>query len=168
VDTQLLEKIEAGFGPIGELIAGCQFRAALREVMALAREANRYLEEKGPWFQIKEDAEAAGTSIYVALKAIDSLKVLFAPFLPFSSERLHQYLGYEGTLFGKSYTGMFTEEGGRVHEALCYDPDGATGAWRPSELAPGQALRQPEPLFKKLDESVVDEELARIGAEPAV
>jgi len=168
VDTQLLEKIKAGFGPIGELIAGCQFRAALREVMALAREANRYLEEKGPWFQIKEDAEAAGTSIYVALKAIDSLKVLFAPFLPFSSERLHQYLGYEGTLFGKSYTGMFTEEGGRVHEALCYDPDGATGAWRPSELAPGQALRQPEPLFKKLDESVVDEELARIGAEPAV
>ena len=166
VDTQLLEKIEAGFAPIGELIAGCQFRAALREVMALAREANRYLEEKGPWFQIKEDAEAAGTTIYVALKAIDSLKVLFAPFLPFSSERLHGYLGYEGELFGRQYTDTFTEEGGRVHEALCYDPGSATGTWRPSELLAGQALRQPEPLFKKLDESVIEEELARIGAAP--
>jgi methionyl-tRNA synthetase len=172
VDTQLLEKIEAGFAPIGELIAGCQFRAALREVMALAREANRYLEEKGPWFQIKDDPEAAGTTIYAALKAIDSLKVLFAPFLPFSSERVHQYLGYEGTLFGRSYTDTFEEEGGRVHadskspQALCYDPSGATGAWQPSELAAGQALRQPEPLFKKLDESVVEEELARIGAAP--
>jgi methionyl-tRNA synthetase len=166
VDAQLLEKIEAGFQPIGELIAGCQFRAALREVMALAREANRYLEEKGPWFQIKEDVEAAGTTIYVALKAIDSLKVLFAPFLPFSSERLHQYLGYEGTLFGRSYTDTFEEEGGRVHETLCYDPDGATGVWRASELIAEQALRQPEPLFKKLDEGVVEEELARIGAAP--
>ncbi len=166
VDTQLLEKIEAGFQPIGELIAGCQFRAALREVMALAREANRYLEEKGPWFQIKEDEQAAGTTIYVTLKAIDSLKVLFAPFLPFSSEQLHQYLGYEGALFGRSYTDTFKEEGGRVHEALCYDASSATGVWRPSELAPGQALRQPTPLFKKLDESVVEEELARIGAAP--
>jgi len=79
VDIQLLTRIEAGFEPVGQLIAGCKLRSALSEVMALAREANRYLEEKGPWFQIKEDREAAGTTIYVALKAIDSLKVLFAP-----------------------------------------------------------------------------------------
>ncbi|MBU0702998.1 MAG: class I tRNA ligase family protein, partial [Chloroflexi bacterium] len=164
VDTQLLTKIEAGFEPIGQLIAGCKLRAALSEVMALAREANRYLEEKGPWFQIKEDRQAAGTTIYVALKAIDSLKVLFAPFLPFTSERLHQYLGYEGTLFGRSYTATFEEEGGRSHEALCYDPGKATGEWQPSQLPPGQPLRQPEPLFKKLDEDVIEKERSRIGA----
>ena len=164
IDTQLLTRIEAGFEPIGQLIADCKFRAALGEMMALAREANRYLEEKGPWFQIKEDREAAGTTIYVALKAIDSLKILFAPFLPFSSERLHQYLGYEGALFGRSYTTTFEEEEGRVHEALCYDDSSATGEWKPSQLPPGQPLRQPEPLFKKLDESVIEEERARIGA----
>ena len=163
-DTQLLVKIEAGFEPIGQLIAGCNFRAALSEAMALAREANRYLEDKGPWFQIKEDREAAGTTIYVALKAIDSLKILFAPFLPFSSEQLHQHLGYEGTLFGQSHTATFKEEGGRSHEALCYDSSSATGAWKPSQLPPGQPLRKPAPLFKKLDESVVEEERARIGA----
>jgi methionyl-tRNA synthetase len=100
----------------------------------------------------------------VALKAIDSLKVLFAPFLPFSSERLHQYLGYEDRLFGRSYTAIFEEEGGRVHEALCYDEHGARGEWKPSELPVGQVLGQPEPLFRKLDDSVVEEEQARIGA----
>ena len=111
----------------------------------------------------KESKEAAGTTIYVALKAIDSLKVLFAPFLPFSAERLHQYLGYDGVLFGRSYIDTFDEEQGRVHQALCYDSSGATGRWQASELPPGQGLRQPEPLFKKLDEEVVQEELARLG-----
>jgi methionyl-tRNA synthetase len=163
IDRQLLARIEDGFEPIGQLIAGCKFRTALQETMALAREANRYLEEKGPWFQIKENVEAAGTTIYVALKAIDSLKVLFAPFLPFSSERLHQFLGYEGTLFGESYTATFEEEGGRIHKALCYDGSKASGEWKASELPPGQALRQPHPLFEKLDESVVEEERTRLG-----
>jgi len=164
IDARLLAKIEAGFESVGQLIAACKFRAALSEVMALVREANRYLDEKGPWFQIKESREAAGTTIYVVLKAIDSLKILFAPYLPFSSERLHQYLGYEGTLFGRSYVSTFEEEEGRVHQALCYDDSDASGEWKPSQLPAGQVLRQPEPLFKKLDESVVEEERARIGA----
>jgi hypothetical protein len=30
-------------------------------------------------------------------------------------------------------------------------------------LAPGQALREPGPLFKKLDESVIEEEYARLA-----
>ncbi|MCP4539257.1 MAG: methionine--tRNA ligase [Chloroflexi bacterium] len=163
VDTQLLTKIEEGFEPIGQLIARCKFRSALSEVMALAREANRYLDEKAPWFQIKESHEAAGTTIYVALKVIDSLKVLFAPFVPFTSERLHQYLGYEGSLFGRSYVETFEEDEGRVHEALCYDSSSATGEWKASRLPPGQALRQSKPLFTKLDEDVIEEERARLG-----
>jgi methionyl-tRNA synthetase len=163
-DERLLAKVEAGFRPIGELIGACRFRAALAEAMALAREANRYLEEKGPWFQIKEDPQAAATTIYAALRAIDSLKVLLSPFLPFSSERLHGYLGYSGQLFGRSYVATFEEEGGRTHDALCYDAAVASGAWRASELSAGQALRAPRPLFRKLDESVADEERQRIGA----
>ena len=31
---------------------------------------------------------------------IDNLKILLAPFLPFTAERLHEYLGYDGQLFG--------------------------------------------------------------------
>jgi methionyl-tRNA synthetase len=165
LDQALLQKVEEGFDRVGEQLAGCHFRAALGEVMDLAREANRYLEEKGPWFQIKEDREAAGTTIYVALRTIDALKVLFAPFLPFSSERLHRYLGYDDKLFGRQYTESFEEERGRVHEALCYDDSDAAGEWRPSELPAGQALREPEPLFETLDEDVIEEERARLGME---
>lgn len=167
LDEALLERAEDRFDLVGELLAGCRFRAALGEVMELAREANRYLEEKGPWFQIKDDQEAARTTIYVVLKTIDSLKTLFAPFLPFSSERLHHYLGYEGQLFGQQCTKTFQEPGGRVHDALCYDDSNAAGKWQPSELPSGQALREPAPLFKALDEQVIEEERARLGMESA-
>lgn len=167
IDMALLEKVGDGFDRVGDLLAGCRFRAALGEVMDLAREANGYLEEKGPWFQIKEDRRAAGTTMYVVLKVIDSLKVLFAPFLPFSSEKLHHYMGYEGRLFGEQFTDTFQEEGGRVHTALSYDGTSAAGEWRPSELVPGQALREPEPLFESLDESVIEEERARLGMDEA-
>jgi methionyl-tRNA synthetase len=163
-DTALLSQVEAGFEPIGKLLAACNFRAALSEAMALAREANRYLEEKGPWFQIKEDPQAAGTTIYTALRAIDSLKILLSPFVPFSSERLHGYLGYSGKLFGRSYVSTFVEDGGHTHDALCYDASGASGVWQASELPPGQPLQPPQALFRKLDDSVAEEERERIGA----
>jgi methionyl-tRNA synthetase len=162
VDSSLLDQIEQGFQPIGELIARCRFRAALAEVMALAREANRYLDDKGPWFQIKEDRDAARTTIYVALRAIDSLKTLFAPFLPFSSQLVHRFLGCEGNLFGRSYTESFQESGGRAHEALCYDGSQAVGEWRASSLPAGQQLLHPEPLFPKLDDNVAEEERRRL------
>jgi methionyl-tRNA synthetase len=165
VDSALLSKIEKGFDSVGSSLAACQFRAALADVMDLAREANRYLEEKGPWFQIKQDGQAAATTIYVVLKAIDSLKILFAPFLPFSSERLHHYLGYKDKLFGRQYTDTFEEEGGRVHEALCYDDSDGAGAWEPSKLPAGQRMNKPKPLFETLDESVIEEERARLGME---
>jgi len=164
-DHELLERVEVSFDEVDELLAGCHFRAALAEVIGLAREANRYLDEKAPWFQIREDREAAGTTIYVVLKAIDSLKILFAPFLPFSSERLHRYLGYEDPLFGRQYTETFEEAGGRVHEALCYDDREAAGEWKLSKLPPEQPLREPEPLFETLDEDVIEEERARLGME---
>ena len=37
------------------------------QAMALAQEANRYLDEKAPWKAIKENRQAAATSLYVAL-----------------------------------------------------------------------------------------------------
>jgi methionyl-tRNA synthetase len=54
------------------------------------------------------------------------------------------------------------QEETRSHEALTYDHSGAVGTWAVSELPAGQALREPAPLFKKLDESVIEEEYARL------
>jgi methionyl-tRNA synthetase len=181
-DRALLEKVEAGFETVGELYNACKFRAALNAALALAREANGYtfaalsagLDRKAPWFQIKEDPEAAATSVYVILRVVDNLKTILAPILPHTAQRLHEYLGYEGQPFGSAQGRLFgtqkveeyqeeARHGGlRSHQALTYDHTGAIGTWAKSELPPGQARRQPAPLFKKLDESVVEEEYARL------
>ncbi len=160
-DRALLKRIEDAFEPIGELINACKFKQAITETMDLAHEVNRYLDEKAPWFQIKEDRLAAATTLYVGLRVIDSLKALFYPFLPFSSQKLHGYLGYSGDLMGKQYQEEEPEDS-RKHLVLRYDGSDSEAKWEPSQLEPGQALSKPAPLFKKLDESVVADEVARM------
>jgi len=162
VDRELLAKTEPAFETVGAHLAGRRFRAALSEAMNLAREANRYLEVKSPWAQIKTDRAASGTSLYVALQAINALKVLLAPFLPFSAEKLHQALGYEDQLFGNQHIDEVEAEGQR-YSVLRYDESQARGVWAFETLPAGRALSQPSPLFKKLDDSVIEEELARLG-----
>jgi len=117
--------------------------------------------QRQPWFQIKEDRQAAATSVYVILRAIDNLKTILAPILPYTAQQLHEYLGYDGQLFGTQQVVKYQEET-RSHQAPTYDHSGAIGTWAKSDLPPGQALRQPAPLFKKLDESVVEDEYARL------
>ena len=70
--------------------------------------------------------------LYVALRAIDSLKTLFTPFLPFTSQTVHELLGYEGTIAGPL---ELREVGGdgEPHEVLTGDyeiVDGELGAER--------------------------------------
>ncbi len=162
-DLALLSQIEGGFEPIGALLDGCKFRSALQEAMNLARAVNRYLDEQAPWHAIKTDPLAAARSVYVSLRAIDSLKILLTPFLPFSCQSLHEMLGYEGSVVGRQYIETF-HESTRSHQALCYDNSTLTARWEPSQLPAGQALRQPRPLFKKLDDSVIQDEIARLQA----
>lgn len=161
-DAAILVRVDNSFEPIAELYERCRFRMALNEAMALARDLNVYLDTKAPWFQIKEDKAAAATTIYVALRAIDSLKTLLAPVLPFSSQQLHEMLGYEGSIFGAQHIKEYRELR-KTHLALTFNPDALTERWEPSQLSAGQTLQKPRPLFKKLDESIVEQELARMG-----
>ncbi len=160
-DRALLARIEAGFASVGQQIEGCHFKAGLTEAMSLAQEANRYLNTKEPWQQIKTDPIAAATTIYVCLQAIDWLRLIFSPFLPFSSQKLHEYLGHEGSLLGRQYVETY-QETERSHLALRYDASNLTATWEPSRLQPGQPLRQPQPLFTKLDESVIEREVEKL------
>jgi len=54
---------------VGELYNACKVRAASGEALALACEANVYLDRKAPWFQIKEDRQAAATTVYVSVRS---------------------------------------------------------------------------------------------------
>lgn len=160
-DNRILDRVASAFGPVGMAISECRFKAALSEAMSAAQAVNRYLDTAAPWKTFKQDQATAATSIYVALRAIDSLKMLFYPFLPFSSEALHQMLGYDGSLMGRLYLQEIAE-GDKVHRVLRLDRQKTVGEWSPSRLPVGQKLRPPKPLFEKLDEKVIEEEVARL------
>ncbi len=163
-DLDLLTGIAAGFQSVGGLLDAVKLRAALTEAFRLATTVNQYLDQNAPWQAVKTDKDAAALTIYTALKAIDSLKVLFAPFLPFTCEKLNGFFGYESPLFGEPYTETVTDALGE-HTVLRYrvGRDSISSYWKPSELKPGAKLNQPGPLFKKLEESVIEEERARLG-----
>jgi methionyl-tRNA synthetase len=161
-DEKVVESVTAAFGEIGALIEHARFKAALAEAMRLAATANQYLSEQAPWNVIKTDRERAGTILHVTLRCVDSLKTLLTPFLPFTCQRLHELLGYDGYLAGPL---EFAEahEDGAAHEVLTGDYASWIGRWEPSALPAGRRLREPRPLFAKLDpEAVVAEELERM------
>jgi len=162
MDKDLLAQVEKGFETVAAEMDAVHLRAALAEGMRLATEVNKYLDQTAPWSAIKTDKAAAARSVYTALKAIDSLKILLAPFLPFTSERLNGFFGNDRPLFGKQYIDTISDDLG-THAALRYDPDGASGKWEPSKLEPGKELVNPQPLFKKLDASIIEEERKRLG-----
>jgi methionyl-tRNA synthetase len=156
-DRAALEGVAAGFGSVGELIEQSKFRAAIAEAMRVSSLANQYVAEQAPWSVIKTDRERAATILFVALRCVDGLKILLTPFLPFTSQTLHELLGYDGYVAGPLEFREIAEHG-RTHEILTGEYGGWVGSWEPSALPAGQELREPRPLFAKLDP---DEVLAR-------
>lgn len=153
-DHVLLKKIADGFETVAGFYETVQLREALRETLALAREVNKYLDDTAPWTTIKTNELRAKTSVYVALKAIDSLKILFAPVLPNTCEKIHAILGSAEPLFGKSEIARHEEEGGS-YEVLKYQKTSreirSEDAWKSSSLQPGVKFEKPTPLFKLLE-----------------
>ena len=140
-DNDLIKKSTSIFAHVDGSLSGCHFREAVRWAMALAQEANRYLDDKSPWKTIKETRKAAATSLYTAIYVISQLKTMLYPFLPFSSQKLHEYLGFKGSIEGYG--------------------------WQFNPALPGQKLLPPQPLFTKLDDSLVEEETKKLGQPPS-
>jgi methionyl-tRNA synthetase len=162
-DIRVLDGVAAAFGEVGEHIEGARFRAAVAAAMRASSLANQYVAEQQPWMLVKTDSDRGATVLYVALRCVDSLKTLLAPFLPFTSQTVHELLGYDGFISGPLDFRSVTEEDGSTHEVLTGDYDRLVGSWTPSEIAPGQTLREPVPLFRKLPPETAADELARLG-----
>ncbi len=136
-DRALISRVEEALEETGREIAAGNFRSALEAGMSAAREANRYVEENAPWKLLKEDRERCATVLYTAIAAISGLKTALYPFLPFTCQKLHGYLGNEGPV--------------------------QAGGWRLVMPAGGRPLAEAAPLFKKLDPEIAEEEEAKLG-----
>lgn len=135
------ERLLAGGNVVLEEVRGhieaVRLKAGLQAAMAFAQEANAYLNETEPWKTAKVDRERTATSLYVALCAINALKIALYPYLPFSSQKIHAYVGYSGSI----------EKAG----------------WSAQRPEPGARLEQPEPLFPKVEATAVEGEASAVG-----
>jgi len=151
IDQALIAQSEKAFDTIGEALSVVHLRDALNGALELATATNQYLDHEAPWKTIKVDKVRAGTQLYVAARVIDSLSILFSPFIPFICEAVHKQLGYTGALFGEQSIQAIGAEDDR-HEVLRYDASAATGKWAASALQPGQQLGgEPKGLVSKIE-----------------
>ena len=131
--------------------------------MRTVSEANKYFSEQAPWKLREADPDRMRTVLHVALQLVDDAKTLLTPFLPRSSQQVHELLGGSGTWSDTPRVEEVDEAGGPSYPVITGTYD-STPRWASVPLRAGTPLAAPKPLFAKLDTSVVDEELARLGA----
>jgi methionyl-tRNA synthetase len=162
-DQALLDRSRAAFRTVGESLGRSRFKAASTEVMRTLSEANKYLSDEAPWKLRESDPDRMRTICHVALQLVDDGKTLLTPFLPRSSQQVYEMLGGEGAWSGMPRIDEVDEDGGPPYPIITGDYQAAAARWESMPIRPGTALSAPAPLFTKLDSSVVDEELARLG-----
>ncbi len=168
LDHEVLARSRQAFGPVGEHLAASRFKFAITEAMRTVAEANKYFSEQAPWKLRESDPDRMRTVLHVALQLVDDAKTLLTPFLPRSSQQVHEMLQGQGPGGAGTWSDMprveeVDEEGGSPYPVITGHYDGAA-RWASQPLRTGTPLAVPKPLFTKLDTSVVDEELARLGA----
>ncbi|MFL6135382.1 MAG: methionine--tRNA ligase [Nocardioidaceae bacterium] len=164
-DRALLSSVEAAFGSVGELIERHRQKAALAEAMRTVAEVNKYLSDMAPW-QLKAEADRArlATILHVTAQAVTDCNRLLSPFLPHSANAVDRVLGGSGQVAPMPEIREVEDlDGGPGYPILTGDYSGAP-AWGRELVVDGTPIAKPTPVFTKLDPSVVDDELARLGA----
>lgn len=161
-DRALLEVARAGFGTVGDLIEKHRQKQAIGEAMRVVAEANKYFSEQAPW-KLKEDPDRMGAVLHTALQVVSDANTMLSPFLPHSAQKVHELLGGDGVHTPSPEIREVSDlDGGPAYPIL--SGDYATGArWESVPLPAGRQLAAPKPVFRKLDPSIVDEELARLA-----
>jgi methionyl-tRNA synthetase len=163
-DEALLAVARAGFTTVGDLIAKHRQKAAIGEAMRVVAEANKYLSDQAPW-KLKSDADKPrqATVLHVALQVVSDANTLLTPFLPHSAQKVFELLGGAGVHAPMPRIEEVDDlDGGPSYPVLTGDY--TVGArWHSVPLVAGTPLAAPKPVFRKLEPSVVDEELARLA-----
>jgi methionyl-tRNA synthetase len=161
-DRELLDNSRKSFAAVGEHLGRSHFKAAITEAMRTIAEANKYFSEQAPWKLRESDPARMRTVLHATLQAVDDAKTILTPFLPRSSQAVYEMLGGTGEWSGMPRIETVDEEGGPSYPVITGDYD-TSFRWESRPVTPGVKLSPPKPLFAKLDQSVVDEEIARLA-----
>ena len=135
-DEETISEFQNVKAEVERLLEAFRFRDAQKEAMNLARIGNKYLADAEPWKVVKTDPERVKTVLFLSLQLVANLATAFEPFLPFSSERLRRMLGME---------------------AAEWDRLGSIDL-----LPAGKQLAEPELLFEKIDDSVIEAQVQKL------
>ena len=171
IDRALLDAVEVGFAAVGNLIRHHRQKAALSEAMRLVGEANKYVTDTEP-FKLKapEQRERLATVLWTLAQAVADLNLMLSPFLPHAANDIDRVMGGEGAIAPMPHIEEVEELDPQVLPA---DFEGRGGypiitgdytnvpTWERHPITPGTPIAKPTPVFVKLDEAIVEEELAR-------
>lgn len=138
-DNWLLMRISEAPERIAARLERFEIRAALKEFMDVARDANKYFNDQQPWITVREDRPKCATTLNICVQICRALAVLMAPFMPFSAEKLWYLLNLSG----------------RVHDEVWFEAG-------KQPLETGHELNAPEILFSKIEDAVIEAEMARL------
>jgi methionyl-tRNA synthetase len=136
LDEEMINRIKQAPVQLGELIDKYQLRFYVRDLMDIARFANKYFNDKEPWATRKSDPDQCATTIHLCLQMVFSLSVLAEPVIPFSSRKIWKILNVSN------------------------DP-----TWQDAgslNLEDGHHLNAPEILFTKIEDDVINTEIERL------
>ncbi len=160
-DHALLDASRQAFVTVGDHLSRSHFKFAITDAMRTVAEANKYFSEQAPWQLRESDPARMRTILHVALQAVDDAKTLLTPFLPRSSQAVHEMLGGSGEWSGQPRLEVVDEDDAPSYPVITGSYDTSV-RWASRPVAAGTPLSVPAPLFTKLDTSVVDEELRRL------
>ncbi len=138
-DKEILDVLAKTPAAAGALFEKFKFREGTVEVMNLARAANKYFNDSEPWKTVKTSPDECATTLNICLQIVRSLAVLFAPVVPFSSETIWKMMGMSTALSDEHWS-----------EAADI------------KLSSGHKLNKAHIVFKKIEDSTIEEELQKL------
>lgn len=113
-----------------------RFRDALKEVMNLARIGNKYLADTEPWKLAKTDMARVETILNLSLQITANLAIAFEPFLPFSVDKIRNFINMKNLTWNQM---------GHV-----------------DILPEGHQLGKAELLFEKIEDGIIEKQIQKL------
>ncbi len=136
-DQAVMAAIQQAPQQIGQALEQFRFKEAIHHWMELARIGNKYLADTAPWHLIKTDPAQVQTILNLSLQITAHIAVLGEPFLPFTSQKLTDLLGFK---------------------KVCWDETGHVEL-----IQPGSKIKAPELLFKPIEDEAIQQQRDKLS-----